>query len=72
MATLVVHRPWSALTRLPGAIAAWPVTSQQVARRNAMLAATECGRRRAEREAVADLLAATAAPATDAVRHAHG
>lgn len=36
---------------------AWPVTSQQQARRNAMIAATEAARRRAEREDVAAFLA---------------
>ena len=33
---------------------AWPVESQQRARRNAMLAATDCAQRRAERQEVAD------------------
>ena len=35
---------------------AWPVESQQRARRNAMVAATDCAQRRAEREDVADFL----------------
>jgi hypothetical protein len=35
----------------------WPVASQQQARRNAMVAATACAQRRAEREDVADYLA---------------
>ncbi|MBS45032.1 MAG: hypothetical protein CMH83_18060 [Nocardioides sp.] len=41
----------------------WPLTSQQQACRNAMVAATECARRRGEREDVADFLAARYAPA---------
>lgn len=41
----------------------WPVASQQQARRNAMLAATACAARRAEREDVDDYLAALARPA---------
>lgn len=36
----------------------WPVTAQQQARRNAMVAATACAQRRIEREEVADFLAA--------------
>jgi hypothetical protein len=47
----------------------WPVDSQQRARRNAMVAATECAQRRAERHEVADYLAgrtAGTAPATPA------
>ena len=40
----------------------WPVASQQRARRNAMLAATDAAARRAEREDVADFLAARARP----------
>jgi hypothetical protein len=41
----------------------WPVASQQQARRNAMLAATDCAARRAEREAVEDFLAERYRPA---------
>lgn len=37
---------------------AWPVSSQQQARRNAMIAATACAQRRAEHEAVEDFLSA--------------
>jgi hypothetical protein len=40
----------------------WPVASQQQARRNAMIAATDCAQRRAEREEVADYLDRRAAP----------
>ena len=40
----------------------WPVASQQRARRNAMIAATSCAQRRAERQDVADFLAARTTP----------
>lgn len=50
----------------------WPVASQHHARRNAMLAATACAQRRAEREDVADFLAARYRPATEAQHHAPG
>ena len=52
----------------------WSSESQQRARRNAMLAATECAQRRAEREDVEDFLLTLRAPvAADAgVRAAHG
>ncbi|WP_139981700.1 hypothetical protein [Nocardioides litoris] len=55
----------------------WPVASQQQARRNAMVAATACAQRRAEREDVADYLAAlpvrdpAAAPLPDAAPGVH-
>ena len=47
-------------------VRAWPVESQQRARRNAMLAATDCAQRRAEREAVEDFLDARAHPVAPA------
>jgi hypothetical protein len=40
----------------------WSVESQQVSRRNAMLASTQCAQRRAEREEVADYFATQKAP----------
>ncbi len=40
----------------------WSVESQQVSRRNAMLAATQCAQRRAEREDVADYFESRTAP----------
>lgn len=44
----------------------WSAGSQQRARRNAMLAATDCAQRRAEREDVEDFLARRAGrPAAD-------
>lgn len=61
--------PSRLLTR-PAALAAtrvrtWSVGSQQRARRNAMLAATDCAQRRAEREDVEDYLAGRAGHHTD-------
>ncbi len=53
---------------------AWSVESQQVSRRNAMLAATQCAQRRAEREDVADYFEARAPrpePTDAGVRAAH-
>jgi hypothetical protein len=51
------------LPSLAAAARTWAVESQQVSRRNAMLAATECSQRRVEREDVADYLAARTPPA---------
>lgn len=45
----------------------WSIESQQRSRRNAMLAATECAQRRAERQEVHDFLASQAAPVVEAV-----
>lgn len=57
---LHVVRP-TQLVGLVRAAQAWPVTAQQAARRNAMVALTECTRRRAEREEVERFLAERAA-----------
>jgi hypothetical protein len=46
--------PW----RLIGAAAAWPVASQQQARRNALVASTALAQRRRERDEVEEFLAA--------------
>lgn len=56
------------------AVHRWATESQQRARRNAMLASTECAQRRAEREEVDEFFAALhAAPASTAdPRAAHG
>ena len=43
----------------------WPVTAQQHARRNAMIAATACAARRVEREEVADFLRSNESPAVE-------
>ena len=50
------------LPNLAAAARTWAVESQQVARRNAMLAATECAQRRAERRDVEDYLAGRRPP----------
>ena len=50
----------TALTTLPGRVRAWPVATQQGARRNAMIACTALAARRAEREDVEDFLASLA------------
>lgn len=42
-------------------VRSWPVSAQQHARRNAMIALTECTQRRAEREDVERFLVARAA-----------
>ncbi len=55
------------LARLGQAISDWPVESQQLSRRNAMVALSACSRRREEREDVASYLAGRAAERT-----AHG
>ena len=52
------------LRGLPGRARTWPVASQQVARRNAMLACTELAAHRLERDEVAAYLAALPPPAT--------
>ena len=48
---------------------AWGAASQQGARRNAMVAATACAQRRAERQDVADYLARHRPAATSPVSH---
>jgi len=60
--------PWVDRTRR------WPVDSQLVARRNAMIASTALAQRRAEREEVEEYLASRRqAPAPEAAAHAaHG
>lgn len=45
----------------------WPTVAQQQARRNAMIAATACTQRRAEREDVADFLAKRYAPSAPSI-----
>ncbi len=57
-----------ATTPLAGVLARvreWPVTAQQHARRNAMIAATACAARRVEREEVADYLRSRRSPAVE-------
>jgi hypothetical protein len=62
--------PMRQLVRLGQTITEWPVASQQQARRNAMVAATACAHRRAEREDVASYLAERAASRSEAWREA--
>lgn len=62
-------------TALVGAVQRWAVESQQRARRNAMLATTECVRRRVEREDVEDFLSArypAAVVSPDTLRRSRG
>jgi hypothetical protein len=62
------------IPNLAAAARTWSVESQQVSRRNAMLAATQCAQRRAERDDVADYFEARKPrpESTDAeVRAAH-
>lgn len=50
--------PLSPLLRTFDVVRAWPVAAQQQARRNAMIALTDCTQRRAEREDVERFFAA--------------
>lgn len=61
-------------TLIADAVHRWAVESQQRARRNAMLASTECAQRRAERDEVDDFFATLHAepPTSDSVKAAHG
>jgi hypothetical protein len=51
-----MHLP--VIPNIASAARSWSVESQQTSRRNAMLAATQCAQRRAERQDVADYLSA--------------
>jgi hypothetical protein len=65
-----MHVPPS-LRRPVDAVRRWPVDSQLVARRNAMIASTALARQRAEREEVEELLGAgREAPVPEAADHA--
>lgn len=55
--------PVNQLVRLGRALAEWPVGSQQQARRNAMVALTECASRRSDRQEVEEFFAGRTAPA---------
>ncbi|MDQ4053437.1 MAG: hypothetical protein M3237_12165 [Actinomycetota bacterium] len=63
-----MHLP--TVPNLAAAARNWSVESQQVSRRNAMLASTQCAQRRAERQEVADYFAAQNAPRRPAQRSA--
>jgi len=54
--------PLSPFTSLVHGLRSWPQTSQEQARRNAMLAATACTQRRVERQEVEDYFATRVAP----------
>lgn len=59
LVALPVVRPMAAPALRPlAALVAWPTTAHHQARRNAMVALTECTRRRAQREDVERFLAA--------------
>ena len=62
------------LLRIPlQRLESWAIVSQQLARRNAMIASTAAAQRRAELTEVEDFLAALGAPSTpgqDALEHA--
>jgi hypothetical protein len=60
-----LRRPFA---RLVDHARAWPVASQQVARRNAMIACTALAARRAEREDVEEFLARASAVVPAAAR----
>ena len=53
--------PFTGFPSLLTHLRAWPVDSQQVSRRNAMVACTALAQRRAEREDVEDFLASLVA-----------
>jgi hypothetical protein len=55
-----MHLP--AIPNIASAARSWSVESQQTSRRNAMLAATQCAQRRAERQDVEDYFSARTAP----------
>jgi hypothetical protein len=50
--------PLGSVASLVTRVRAWPVESQQVARRNAMIASTNLAQRRKERDEVEDFFAA--------------
>lgn len=54
----LVARPVARMAGVVGAVRRWPVASQQRSRRNAMIASTALAQRRAERDEVAEFLAA--------------
>jgi hypothetical protein len=53
-----MHLPNLPLAALVHDLRTWPQTSQEQARRNAMLAATACAQRRIERQEVEEFFAA--------------
>lgn len=57
-----MHTPALPLATLLHDLRSWPQTSQEQARRNAMIAATACTQRRVERQEVDDFFASRSAP----------
>jgi hypothetical protein len=57
-----MHTPATPIAALIHNLRSWPQTSQEQARRNAMLAATACTQRRVERQEVDDYFASLTAP----------
>ncbi|MCW2850870.1 MAG: hypothetical protein JWM84_534 [Nocardioides sp.] len=70
---LVTIAPPALIGSARGRVRRWAVESQQHARRNAMIGATQCAQRRAEREEVEEFFVSLLAPRTDesARRRAH-
>ncbi|MCY7395188.1 MAG: hypothetical protein LH468_03375 [Nocardioides sp.] len=72
MSRLLLPPGLQAVSAVAGRLRAWPVRSQQAARRNAMVACTAAAARRAEREDVEEFLTLLATARRDAARAAHG
>jgi hypothetical protein len=66
-----MHLPTLPLAALVHDLRTWPQTSQEQARRNAMLAATACTQRRIERQEVEDFFASRVPPAEPDSAHQH-
>ena len=64
--------PISAMSRAVQRLRAWPVESQQTARRNAMIACTSLTQRRIERQEVHDFLASFYGTPNPSRAAAHG
>ena len=63
--------PLAPLSSLIHGLRSWPQTSQEQARRTAMLAATACAQRRVERQEVEEYFADHAAPREHGSAHQH-
>lgn len=66
-----MHLPTLPLASLVHDLRTWPQSSQEHARRNAMLAATACAQRRIERQEVEDFFAARVPPLGHDPAHVH-
>ncbi len=58
-----MYSPTAPFATLLHDLRTWPQTSQEQARRNAMIAATACAQRRVERQEVEDYFASLTRPA---------